>query len=98
MALAVFWSKRAEQNFERIIEYLDLEWGNQVTSAFVKKVHDFLDILCEFPELGSLEHPKRNIRGFLIVKQITVFYKIRGNSIILLNFFDNRQGPAKTKF
>jgi len=98
MALRIFWSKRADIKFDNILGYLTVEWGEKVTSAFVKKVYDFLDILIEFPEIGSLENSERGIRGFVIVKQITIFYKVSGNKIILLNFFDNRQGPKKKKY
>ena len=98
MALRIFWSKRADKKFDNILDYLRVEWGEKVTSAFVKKVYDFLDILVEFPDIGSLENPEREIRGFVIVKQITIFYKVSGNKIILLNFFDNRQGSKKKKF
>ncbi len=98
MALTIHWSKRADKKFDNILEYLILEWGETVTKAFVKKVYDFLDILGELPEIGSLEHKSKNIRGFVLVKQITVFYKVKGNQIIILNFFDNRQGPKRKKF
>jgi plasmid stabilization system protein ParE len=69
-----------------------------VTKAFVKKVYDFLDLLVEFPQIGSIEHKTKGIRGFTIVKQIHVFYKVSGNKIILLDFFNNRQYPAKKRF
>jgi plasmid stabilization system protein ParE len=95
MALEIVWSKRADLKFDKILQYLSSEWGEQVTSSFVKKVYDFLDILVEFPEIGSLEHIERNIRGFVIVKQITIFYKISGDKIFILNFFDSRQGLKK---
>jgi plasmid stabilization system protein ParE len=98
MALRIFWTKRADKKFDNILDYLSAEWGDTVTSAFVKKVYDFLDILVEFPDIGSLENPEREIRGFVIVKQITIFYKVSGNKIILLNFFDNRQGSKKKKY
>jgi plasmid stabilization system protein ParE len=98
MALRIFWSKRADKKFDNILNHLSTEWGENVTSAFVKKVYDFLDILIEFPEIGSLENAERGIRGFVIVKQITIFYKVSGNKIILLNFFDSRQGPKKKKY
>ena len=98
MALRIFWSKRADKKFDKILDYLNAEWGEKVTSAFVKKVYDFLDILIEFPEIGSVENVERGIRGFVIVKQITIFYKVSGNKIILLNFFDNRQGSKKKKY
>jgi len=98
MALEIFWSKRADNKFDKILDYLSAEWGERVTSAFVKKVYDFLDVLVEFPEIGTLENVERNIRGFVIVRQITIFYKVSGTSIILLNFFDNRQSPRKKRY
>lgn len=95
MALEIFWSKKADNKFDKILDYLSAKWGERVTSAFVKKVYDFLDVLVEFPEIGTLENVEQNIRGFIIVRQITKFYKVSGASIILLNFFDNRQSPRK---
>ncbi len=98
MALTIYWSKRADSKFEQIIEFIYNEWGETVTKAFVKKVYDFLDILEEFPEIGTLENKERNIRGFVIVRQLTLFYKIQNNKIILLNFFDNRMNPQSKKY
>jgi plasmid stabilization system protein ParE len=98
MALEIVWSKRADKKFDLILEYLSKEWGNKVTKAFVKKVYDFLDILSEFPEIGTLENMDKEIRGFVIIKQVSVFYTVRKNRIILLNFFDNRQSPNKKRF
>ena len=72
-------------------------WSEQVTKNFVKKVYDFLDVLSEFPEIGSIENNEKGIRGFTIVKQINIFYRIKGETIILLDFFDNRQNPKMKK-
>ena len=44
MALEIYWTKRADKNFDKIIDYLLNEWGENVSRAFVKKVYDFLDI------------------------------------------------------
>jgi plasmid stabilization system protein ParE len=98
VALTIYWTKRADKRFDRIIGYLYEEWGEVITKAFVKKVYDFLDILIEFPEIGSVEHAEREIKGFVIVKQLTLFYKIKEDKIILLNFFDNRQDPKRKKY
>lgn len=29
-----------------------MEWNEQVTEAFVKKVYEFIDALADFPEIG----------------------------------------------
>jgi plasmid stabilization system protein ParE len=97
MALEIFWSKRADKKFDQILEYLLFEWGEKVTIVFVKKVYDFLDVLVEFPEIGSIENIERNIRGFVITSQITVYYRISDKKIILVNFFDNRQRKKEDK-
>ncbi len=98
MALKIIWSKRADKKFDKIIDYLNESFGESVTKSFVRKVYDFLDILSEFPELGSIENRERGIRGFTIVKNINVFYRIENKTIYLLDFFDNRQNPKKKTF
>ncbi|MCF8297242.1 MAG: type II toxin-antitoxin system RelE/ParE family toxin [Saprospiraceae bacterium] len=98
MASKIKWSKQADKTFDSIIEYLEKEWGEKVTRAFVKKTYEFFDLLIDFPEIGSIENEARNIRGFVIVKQITIFYKFKGDDIIILNFYDNRQRFNKKRY
>ena len=97
MAVKVRWSKYADQSFDRILNYLEAEWGENITRTFVLRTYEFLDLLAEFPEIGSIENPEKQIRGFVLVKQITIFYIRKDDSIILLNFYDNRQKPTIRK-
>ena len=94
MALAIQWTRTADKKFASIIEHLDKEWGEITVRKFVKKVDNFLEILSQFPEIGSTENSEKNIRGFVITKQTTIFYRIKKDKIILLNLFDNRQHPS----
>jgi len=57
-----------------------------------------LEILSEFPEIGTIENKEKGIRGFTIIKQVNLFYRISGDKVILLNFFYNRQHPKKKIF
>ena len=88
----------ADVKFDNILQYLTTNYGEQVTKNFINKVYDFLDILSEFPEIGSIENQEKSIRGFTIVKQINIFYRIKGETIILLDFFDNRKNPKSKRF
>ena len=97
MALTIRWTKRAEKKFDKIIEYLLIEWNEQVTEAFVKKAYEFIDTLADFPEIGIMENKEKAIRGFTIVKQINIFYHTDGSQIIILDFFDNRQAPKSKR-
>jgi len=98
MALEIHWTRQADHKFDQITDYLLNEWNQRVTESFVKKVYDTLDTLAEFPEIGTFELKEKEIRGFTIVKQINVFYKISGNKLIILDFFDNRQSTEKKRF
>jgi plasmid stabilization system protein ParE len=98
MARVVKWSKQADKKYDKIIEYLLEEWGENITKAFVKRTFEFLDLLVDFPEIGSVEHEERQIRGFVLIKHLTVFYKIKSDSVVILNFYDNRQKPKRKRY
>ena len=95
MALNIRWTTRADIKLDQLIIYLESEWGESVVKAFMRKLYDFLEILSEFPEIGSMQYPEKGIRGFALTKQVTIFYKIDSNHIILLDIFDNRSDPKK---
>jgi plasmid stabilization system protein ParE len=94
MALKVKWTKRASEKFDDINGYLEDQFGTSSAKSFTRKVFDLLDIMTHYPDLGQIEHEQYAIRGIRIVKQITLFYRVKGEEIILLQFFDNRQNPS----
>jgi plasmid stabilization system protein ParE len=98
MALEILWTRLADRKFDKIIKYLLNKWNQRVTESFVKKVYETIDILAEYPEIGTIEHKEKGIRGFTIVKQINIFYKVIDNKLIIADFFDNRQAPEKKRF
>jgi plasmid stabilization system protein ParE len=95
MALDIRWTTRADIKLDKLIIYLESEWGESVVKAFMKKLYDFLEILAEFPEIGSMQYSEKDIRGFSLTRQVSIFYKIDGNQIVLLDLFDNRSDPKR---
>ena len=93
--MRILFTKRAAQNYISIKKNLSEEWGDNTVEAFDQKTIDFLDLLSEFPKMGTIELPEKEIRGFQLTKQTRVLYRIRKQSIILLAFFDVRQNPRK---
>ena len=90
MVKEVRWSKPAVKKFDSIVEYLVNEWGNQVAKEFVVKTFDLVNLLKQFPEIGSIQNKDRNIRGLLITKHVRLFYRIKGAHIVLLNSYENK--------
>ena len=93
--MRISFTKRAQNNYNSIKIYLTEEWGENMVKAFEQKTIDFLDLLKEFPEMGSIEFPDKQIRGFQLTKQTRILYRIKDQNIIILAFFDVRQNPKK---
>ena len=98
MVKTIVWNRRANNSFNSIIEYLQEEWGDRVTKNFVIRTYQIIEFLVQHPEMGSLENYEKQIRGFVITKHNTVFYRVEEKRIVLLNFFDNRQHPNEKVF
>jgi plasmid stabilization system protein ParE len=41
MALKIYWSQKATQKFDKIIDYLEEHWGERAKKLFIKKTFDF---------------------------------------------------------
>lgn len=66
MVRQIVWTKRASLNFTLVINYIEQHWGDNVTKNFIIRTFKIIDLLSEYPYLGSLE--KEEIRFFLIIK------------------------------
>ena len=95
MAKTIVWNNKASVQFDIVVDYLQKNWGDNVTIRFVTKTYQIIEILTKNPEIGILENPNKRVRVFIITKHNTLFYRVEGNKIYLLNFFDNRQHPKK---
>jgi plasmid stabilization system protein ParE len=69
--------------------------GRKSSRSFEQRTVDFLDLLEQFPEMGAVEVIEKQIRGFQLTKQTRVFYRIKGERIIILTFFGVRKDPNK---
>ncbi len=91
--MEVFVTPRAERNFDAIIDYLKQKWGEKTAAQFVQKTDEIFKLLKNFPTMGQLE--TNDIRGFQLSPQTRILYRIRGEKIIILAFFNVRQDPNK---
>jgi plasmid stabilization system protein ParE len=96
MAVKIKWTKRAQISFDTIVEYLEKEWSINSAIKFVRLTNNFLEILKIQPKIGRPEIAKDDLRGFVLSRYTTVFYRIKSKKlIIILKFFDTRQHPLK---
>ncbi|RFZ95112.1 type II toxin-antitoxin system RelE/ParE family toxin [Mucilaginibacter conchicola] len=93
--LKVALSKRAEKDLETILTYIRNDFGSASAVRFKNLIINFLDLISNFPEIGSLEVPDKNIRVFVAHKRLKIFYNLSDKRIVILRLFDTRQNPDK---
>ena len=98
MAKSIVWNKRARTRFDQIISYLKSDWNENVTRNFVVRTYQLVELLADYPDLGTLEDESRNIRGIILTKHNILFYRYTEDEITILNIFDTRRSPSKKKY
>ena len=99
MAYEIVWSVEAEKAFKANIKYLEEDWSENEIANFINKTFDAIDIIKESPLIFKQSLKSKRIRKAIIVKQISLFYKINNstNTIELITFWNNYKNPKKLK-
>lgn len=97
MSYKVFWTTEAEQTFNQNILYLEYEWTEAVIENFISKTDEAITIIKENPLLFPSVNKRKGIHKCLVVKQVSLYYKVIDSSIYLITFWNNYQDPKKLK-
>lgn len=98
MTREIIWSPDAINDFESILEYLELKWSNRITRRFINKIDDNIQLIIEDPKIFPLINQEMQIRKSVITKQNTLFYREINDKIEIVRLFDTRQDPQKLTF
>jgi len=95
MALKIVWTKRAEEGFNQIINYLEENWTDREIRNFVQETYHFLGLLKSNPYLlepsTTLKNTYRGPLNRLTI--VTYRIKLRKEIIELLNIRSAKQKP-----
>ena len=97
MAQKVIYRKRFINKLDRLLSYLEKEWGPQSASRFIDKLEEKIELIKKQPEVGSIT-VFENTRSILITKQNKVYYRVNQNNIELVNMIDTRRNPKTNPF
>lgn len=90
MGLKARWTRRAVNNYIQILQYIQQFFGEKPAKEYEKQIMDLVLLLQSFPELGVIQNEKENIRGIILYRRTTVFYRVKDEVLITLNVIDNR--------
>ena len=96
--MTIHWTEEANKSFAENISYLGNEWNEKAIEDFIGKTEAALILIEKNPLLFPAVNNKKVFRKCLVVKQISLYYKIRKDRIDLISFWNNYQNPKKLKF
>lgn len=96
MAFKIIWSPKAEDTFEKVIDYLQAEWTEKEIRKFVTETARVIHLVSVNPFLFRASE-KENIFEAIVTKHNLLLYQVNRKikTIELLAFFDTRQDPKK---
>ena len=95
--MKLIWTMDAMNDYHHNIDFLLERWTPHIAQEFIEQVEDILELIVLFPKMYPLSDYK-NVRKAVIRKQISLFYKIDGEQILLLRFWNNYLNPKGLKF
>lgn len=96
MAYEVIWSPQAEKTFEKVINYLEVNWTNKQIENLIIRTNRLVKLISRNPFLFKRSE-KQNLHEVLITKHNLLLYQVNDvdQKVELLAFFDTRQHPKK---
>lgn len=90
--MEIVLSKTAKRINHENLNYILKKYGQNVLEQYILKTEKVFSVLSEFPKAGIFES-KYDFYKILIIKQIYLLYRIRGNKIIIMTFWNNKKKP-----
>lgn len=93
--MEIVWSESARDDLEKILHYIDENWGSAVTLNFIEKLKHLLHLILLNPHTFQQSSEKKGLRRAVLTKQNTIYFQITDEFIQIIRIFDTRQHPQK---
>lgn len=97
MVRKVNFSSKADNDLSLITDYLLMEWSDKQIRDFNFILDEKLNFIVNYPYSYPSILKNNKIRKCVLLKQISLFYLIKKESIFVLRLFDTRSDPSKLK-
>ena len=93
MKFTVVWSENAYSDYEQIGEFLMWKWGLQSVRKFAEEVGFVITLLEKRPSSFQKSLLNPTFRKTLINKHTSVYFRIDGETVTLIAFWNHAQDP-----
>jgi plasmid stabilization system protein ParE len=95
MAKPIVLTSVAEEDLERITEYVFENWGPIVCDSFLSRFEQLCELISASPGLFPVIYKKKKVRKCVLSKQNIIYYREHAHKIEIIAIFDTRKDPDK---
>jgi plasmid stabilization system protein ParE len=95
--MKVVWTPDAKNTYEQNIAYLADKWDEAVTGNFIEKIEEAVSYIQKNPALYPFYDKRKKVRKCVVVRQISLYYRLTETHIEILLCWNNYQDPKKLK-
>jgi len=97
--MIIYWSSRAEKNYDDILDYLKANWQPKVSTKFVEDVRRTIGIIEKFPRILPKYGDDESTIKVVINPYVLLFYKIISDEEIeLICLWNSGRNPDDLPF
>jgi plasmid stabilization system protein ParE len=93
MSFTIIFSKKAKTNIEKIADYLDKEWSENVKLRFLTDVSNAVKQLAIMPFMFPSSDKMEGLRRCVVNRHTVLYYRINKELIEVINVKGTRQKP-----
>lgn len=98
MLKPIKWSSYADDDFAKLLEYLENRWNKKVCLKFITKLDFCIDLIQKNPNQFPFLIKGFQIIKCVVTKQNILYYRETNTRIEILRLFDSCQNPETLKF
>lgn len=95
--MKVIWTRKANESFNGIVDYLLEIWNVRIATNFVDIVDHTIKQIVKNPEMFKFSEYYKLSRAAFITKHTTMFYQILEDTIAIEYCWGNYDHPEKIK-
>ena len=93
--MRIIWTKTSEFTLDEILNYIESKFGKLISEKYFSDVIQTVDGIGIQPEMFPIYQKDTEIRKAVINKKSILYYKISGDAICLVAFYDVRMDIHK---
>ena len=94
----IYWTEKAVQSFEIVIDYLEENASSKAKVNFIFQIEELIIKLKKYPGIGRKSKKYPTVRQYKIDKYRKLYYRAIGDTLVIILIFDSRQDPHKNKY